>query len=395
MWKITEGGITKPNGFLAAGVHAGFKKKKLDLALITCDKAIAAGVYTQNAFAASPVKLTKKHIAGGIIKALVVNSGNANACTGLQGEINALKTATLVANKLGIATEEVAVASTGVIGQQLDMEKMQLGIEEVTSKLSKEGASDAMQAIMTTDTYPKEVTIECNIDGITYTIAGIAKGSGMIHPNMATMLCFITTDWPLDQKSLNNCLKEAVEESFNAISVDGDTSTNDMCLLFSSEKLPSLSPEKLPIFLQGLKMVTGFLAKAIVLDGEGATKLLKISVQGANSADDAKKAAWSIAHSALVKTAFFGEDANWGRVLCAVGYSGCYVDPTKTDLYFGDYQIVKSGEGTGIGDIELLPVMKSREIPITLNLNLGSGSYTCQTTDLSYDYVKINGSYRS
>lgn len=394
-WHKTQGGITKPQGFLACGIHAGFKKKKLDLALITCSNATAAGVYTQNAFKASPVKLTEKHVAGGLIKAVIINSGNANACTGLQGDIDAYLTAEHVAKKLGIKPAEVAVASTGVIGQRLDMEVMKKGIEEAVSTLSKEGAANAAEAIMTTDTYKKEITLECELDGTTYHISGIAKGSGMIHPNMATMLCFITTDWPLESDVLKLLLKEAADESFNAISVDGDTSTNDMCLILASKELKRPSLDKLPIFVDGLKQAMKFLAREIVLDGEGATKLLNIKIKNAKDLEDAKLAAKAVAHSPLVKTAFFGEDANWGRVLCAVGYSGCYVNPDKTDLYFGEYQIVKDGQGTGIGDTELLPVMKRKEIDITVDLNVGNYEYSFQTTDFSYDYVKINGSYRS
>ncbi len=395
MWQITTGGITKPQGFLASGVHAGFKKKKLDLALITCKEATAAGVYTQNAFAASPVKLTKKNIAQKTIKAIVINSGNANACTGEKGTFNALLTTKIVAEQLGIKPNEVAVASTGVIGLQLDMDLMKKGIVEAVKKLSKDGAKDAATAIMTTDTYPKEIAAQCNIEGTTYTISGMAKGSGMIHPNMATMLCFLTTDWPLETKTLQSCLKEAVEHSFNAISVDGDTSTNDMCLLLASQLLPRPDNKYLQIFQQGLQTVTGFLAKAIVLDGEGATKLLKITVKNAQDIPDAKLAAKAIAHSPLVKTAFFGEDANWGRILCAVGYSGCKVDPDRISLYLDDFLIVKNGQKTAVEDTDLLPVMQKREIGITVDLNLGSGEYSFQTTDLSYDYVKINGSYRS
>ena len=395
MWTETVGGIAKPYGFLAAATHAGVKKKKLDLALITCKDAEVAGVFTQNAFAASPVKLTKKHIASGRIKALIVNSGNANACNGDAGDRDALKTAQLVAQKLGIKPEEVAVASTGVIGVPLNMQVMENGITELLPKLSKEGGKAAAEAIMTTDTYPKEVTLECTVDGVTYTIAGIAKGSGMIHPNMATMLAFITTDWPVESCTLQSMLKEIADETFNAISVDGDTSTNDMCLVLASKELPKPDPEKLEIFRQGLKQVMAELVKAIVMDGEGATKLLKICVKGAKSVCDAKLAAKAIGNSPLVKTAFFGEDANWGRILCAVGYSGCTVDPDKTDLYFEDIQIVKSGQGLGISDAALLPIMKQREIEITVDLGLGNGEYVFQTTDFSYDYVKINASYRS
>ncbi|MDD2431289.1 MAG: bifunctional glutamate N-acetyltransferase/amino-acid acetyltransferase ArgJ [Firmicutes bacterium] len=395
MWKMTSGGIAKPQGFLAAGTHAGFKKTKLDLALITCEEATVAGVFTQNAFAASPVKLTKKHIASGKIKALIVNSGNANACNGQLGDQDALRTAELVAHKLGINPDEVAVSSTGVIGVPLNMWAMAFGIEDIAVKLSKEGGRDAASAIMTTDTYPKEVTIECNLDGITYTISGIAKGSGMIHPNMATMLAFITTDWPLERDLLQTILKEIADETFNAISVDGDTSTNDMCLVLSSNELPSPSKNKIEIFKTGLKKVMSTLAKAIVLDGEGATKLLKITVKNALSIQDAKFAAKAIGHSPLVKTAFFGEDANWGRIICALGYSGCTVEPNKTDLYFEKFQVVKGGRGTGVSDLELMPILKSREIEIVVDLNLGSKEYTFQTTDFSYDYVKINGNYRS
>ncbi len=395
MWKKVEGGITKPQGFLASGVHAGFKKAKLDLALLSFENTVPAGVFTQNAFAASPVKLTKKHLALGNLKALVVNSGNANACTGLQGDNNAYLTAKIAADMLKIKPEDVAVSSTGVIGQQLDMETMKSGLLTATSTLSKEGANDFALAIMTTDTYPKEITLECTIDGTTYSLSGVAKGSGMIHPNMATMLCFITTDWPIDQITLQSYLKEAVEESFNAISVDGDTSTNDMCLIFSSQILPKPAKEKETIFLDGLKKICGYLAKTIVLDGEGATKLLQIKVQNALSQEDAKLAAKAVAHSPLVKTAFFGEDANWGRILCAVGYSGSTVDPNKTDLYLGNWQIVKNGQGTDISESVLAPILKEREIEITIDLNLGDSEYIFQTTDLSYDYVKINGSYRS
>ena len=249
MWTETVGGIAKPHGFLGNN-HAGLKKA--DLALITCKDAEVAGVFTQNAFAASPVKLTKKHIASGRIKALIVNSGNANACNGDAGDRDALKTAQLVAQKLGIKPEEVAVASTGVIGVPLNMQVMENGITELLPKLSKEGGKAAAEAIMTTDTYPKEVTLECTVDGVTYTIAGIAKGSGMIHPNMATMLAFITTDWPVESCTLQSMLKEIADETFNAISVDGDTSTNDMCLVLASKELPKPDPEKLEIFREGL-----------------------------------------------------------------------------------------------------------------------------------------------
>lgn len=402
MLKPITGGITSPKGFLAAGVKAGIKQSgKEDVAVIySVVPAAAAAVFTTNDMAAAPVILSREHIKGGVLSAIVVNSGCANACTGEQGMADAQEMVKQTAELLSISPQTILVSSTGIIGVTLPMAKVSAGIQLAVSKLSVEGYDSAMQAIMTTDTFAKTIAYEFKIGGMPVRIAGIAKGAGMIHPNMATMLGYITTDANISSPLLKQALDKAVSLTFNMITVDGDTSTNDtVCVLANGQAGNALiddaaDPDYL-LFAEALQSVCRYLAQQVVRDGEGATKFLEITVKGALSFEQGKKAAMSIAKSPLVKTAFFGQDPNWGRILCAVGYSGSNVQPARTSLAIGGVTIVEAGLGARYDEALLRKVMSEKDISVVVDLGLGQEEATVWTCDFSYEYVKINGEYHT
>ncbi|MBI5746412.1 MAG: bifunctional glutamate N-acetyltransferase/amino-acid acetyltransferase ArgJ [Nitrospirae bacterium] len=400
--KIVRGGITSAKGFIATGVSCGIKKdSRLDLALIFSEKvSAAAGLFTTNRFIAPPLILTKKNLKKGTGQAVIVNSGNANAATGSRGYEDALEMGALTAKELGIDSSLVSVASTGVIGEPLPMEKIRSGIPLVVNGLRKNGGKDAARAIMTTDTFFKEAAVKGIVGGREVSVGGIAKGSGMIHPNMATMLAFIGTDATISGGLLKKSLRKASDLSFNMITVDGETSTNDMVLCLangmSGAREIREGSRELKEFQSLLEYVCLALAKMIVRDGEGATKFVTITVDNARNFKDAKKIAMSVGRSLLVKTAFFGEDANWGRFMAAIGYSGVKVDEGEVDIYYDGVKIVNSGTGTGSkADLMASKVLKKKEFSVRIDLKAGKEKATVWTTDLSYDYVRINASYRS
>lgn len=400
--KIT-GGATAAKGFQASGVVANIKSKnpdKKDVALIFSETpAHAAAVFTTNVVKAAPVLISEKKFATGKIQALVINSGNANACTGEQGMQDAKTMCEVTAKTLQLHIDTIAVASTGVIGVPLPMIKVIAGIENAAKELSSQGAHNAALAIMTTDTFSKEIAVQIEIDDVVITIGGMSKGSGMIHPNMATTLGFLTTDANISLAALQLALKKAIHKSFNMITVDGDTSTNDMVAImangFARNSLIENDSPNFDIFYAALEYVLIYLAKEVVRDGEGATKLFEMQVHGAATIEDARKAALSVCNSALVKTAIFGQDANWGRILCALGYSGANFDPTKVDLYLGDVPMMLQGTCLAFDEDAAAKVLAQKEIIIKANLNSGHHNATAWGCDLSYDYVKINGSYRT
>jgi len=399
-WQSAPGGVTLPRGFQASGVHCGIKKSRPDFALIVSEKqAQAAGVFTSNLVKAAPVLVTMEHLESGFARAIVANSGNANACTGEKGLKDAEMMAEGVASLLAICPQEVAVASTGVIGKALPMDKVSEGIRLAVSNLSPKGSGDAAQAILTTDRSTKEVGLTGSIGGRNVSIGGIAKGSGMIHPNMATMLAFITTDVAIAPIMLRKALVQSVNESFNMITVDGDTSTNDMAIVMANGLAANaLIDEEGPDFdefCRGLREVTSSLAKMIVKDGEGATKFVEVRVQGASSVEDARCIARTVASSNLVKTAIFGADPNWGRILAAAGRAGVNFHPDLTDVYIGDVLVACSGKSGGFDEDCARKALAEKNIEITLNLNIGNEAASAWTCDLTYDYVKINASYTS
>lgn len=431
--KEIKGGITAVQGFQAASISCGIKKdNKKDMALIYSSvPAVAAGVFTTNKIFSPSVQISRENILSSATRAVVVNSGNANACVGKEGYSNAKKIVQLTADELKISTEEVLVASTGVIGEPLPMDKVEAGIPTLVKALHENGGDAAAEGILTTDTFPKIVAVEIDIDGTNVRLGGITKGAGMIHPDMATMLAFITTDAAIGKKALQKLLKESADKSFNLITIDGDTSTNDTVIILanglaknkvitewpaattkwaaaqSANKncakkntvMQICSTEQSPsskIFAEALNFVTSKLARLIVKDGEGATKLIEVYVKGANTFHEARAIAFAIARSNLVKTAFFGEDANWGRIIAAAGTAGVSFDPDKVDLFFEKEQVVKNGLYCGAGkENEINKIIKEQEITLTLNLNSGKEEAQVLTCDLSLDYVKINAEYRS
>ena len=402
MLKKIAGGITAPKGFKAAGVKAGIKKSgKLDLAIIySTVPASVAAVFTNNTMAAAPVIVSRQVVQNGTASAVVVNSGCANACTGSQGLLDAQEMAHVTAQLLKLEDQEVIVSSTGIIGVSLEMDKINDGIKRAVAQLDVKGYDNATKAIMTTDTFSKSCAYEFELGGVPVRIAGIAKGSGMIHPNMATMLCFINTDAAIAAPILKQALTAAVNVSFNMISVDGDSSTNDMTSVLANglagnTLIESVDSQDYTVLVAALTEVCIYLAKQVVHDGEGATKFLEVTVQGALNNADAKKAVMAIAKSPLVKTAFFGEDANWGRILCAVGYSEAVLDPNKISLAIGDVTIVKEGMGIPFDEKALKAIMTEQDITVTVDLCLGEGTATMWTCDFSYEYVKINGEYHT
>lgn len=403
--KFVDGSVTAPKGFVASGVHCGIRKNKnkRDLALIYCEKpCTAAAIYTTNLVKSAPILVTRANLENGTAQAVICNSGNANTCNSDGVEV-AEKTCALVAKALNIDEKDVIVGSTGVIGQKLPIEPIANSIPELVSALSKEGATNAAEAIMTTDLVKKEYAVETEIGGKTVYIGGIAKGSGMIHPNMATMLCFITTDAAISADMLKIAVKTVADKSFNMVSVDGDTSTNDTLAVMASglagnAKITEQN-EDYNIFVEALTILCRKLSKEMAKDGEGASKLLVCKVSGAKTEKDAKGVAKSVVCSSLLKAAMFGSDANWGRVLCAIGYSGCDVDINKVDVSFaskaGKVDVCKNGAGIDFSEEIAKTVLTEDEIDIVVELNDGNGVAEAYGCDLTYEYVKINGDYRS
>jgi len=396
------GGVTAPKGFRASGIHCGVKKAKKDLALILSETpASAATLLTTNKVQAAPVVLVREQMArSGVFRAIVVNSGNANACTGDRGMEDARAMVAATAAALKCAPGEVLVSSTGVIGQYLPIQAITSGIDTAAAALSPAGGHAAAEAIMTTDTFVKECAVEFDCGGARTVIGGMAKGSGMIMPNMATMLAFVTTDAAVAPGPLHVALVRATDRSFNRISVDGDTSTNDMVAVLAngaSGSAPVTEPKgpAYESFAAALEHVLTVLSKMIVRDGEGATKFIEINVTGAADDASAARAARAIANSSLVKTAMNGEDANWGRILAAVGYSGIEFDPAKTEIAFGDLPILRRNYLIEFSEAAAARVLHEKEITINVRLNGGEGSATFWTSDLSQEYVAINANYRT
>lgn len=399
--RMRQAGVAYPQGFKAAGVKAGIKKSgNLDVAVIYTEKeAAVAGVFTQNAVAAAPVLASKKVVATGTAHGVAANAGCANACTGEQGDKDAARMQQVTAEALGCRPEDIIVASTGVIGVCLPMDKMEKGLREAVANLSETGSESAGKAIITTDTYSKSCATEIDLGGKKVRFGAIAKGSGMIQPNMATMLCFITTDAAIEQQLLQKALSEVTELSFNMISVDGDMSTNDMVTVMANgaagnEKIASENSDY-ELFKSTLLELCQGLARRIASDGEGATKFLTINVKGTKTFAEAKAVGMSIAKSPLVKTAFFGEDPNWGRVICAVGYAGVPMEPEKTVVKFGGLPVYAYGVGADCDEEALREVMSRHDIVIDVEMGLGEAEATVWSCDFSYEYVKINGEYHT
>jgi len=387
-------------GFKAAAVASGLKKTQvLDMALIVSEKeASAAGVFTANKVKAAPVLVSQKHIGGGKAFAIIANAGNANACTGAPGFADAVHTADLVGKALGISAESVLVASTGVIGQRLDMEKVSKAIPILKEDLKSEGIPGAAKAIMTTDSFSKISGFDGQAGDQPYRIVGMAKGAGMIMPNMATMLCFILTDIQIAPETLQQALSISALKTFNRISVDGDTSTNDMVLMLANGMAGNkeLTAEDLERFKDGLAAVMDDLAHMIVRDGEGATKLVDVVVHGARSPEDAVKAARTVANSSLVKTAFYGQDPNWGRIMAALGRADIDMDETRVDININDVQIVSGGLGKGLKAEKLAAeIMTQPEFTVNIDLHRGNHRDHVLTSDLTHEYIDINADYRT
>ncbi len=402
--EVVSGGVCAAKGFLASGIHCGIRKNKTkeDLALIYSEKrCAAASVYTQNLVKGAPLIVTEKNIADGYTKAIICNSGNANTCNS-DGVFKSELMCEFIANALNISPFDVIVASTGVIGQKLNIEPIKNGVPILVQNLSTDG-TPAAKAIMTTDLKVKEYAVSFTLGGKKCSLGGIAKGSGMIHPNMATMLCFITTDVSISPKMLKKALSFDAENSFNMISVDGDTSTNDMVSILANGLAGNTEivceGEDFDKFRSALGKVTNQLCKMIASDGEGATKLLECTVSNAHLLSDARLVSKAIICSPLVKAAMFGEDANWGRILCAAGYAGANIDVTKIDVCFksakGEIMVCKNGSGIDFSEVLAKDILRKDEIQILVNLNSGNHSATAYGCDLTYDYVKINGDYRT
>lgn len=398
---IENGHVTSPLGFAAGGLHCGIKRKRFDLGwLYSIVPAAAAGVYTLNSFQAAPLIVTKEGLAvDQLLQGIIVNSGNANACTGEQGMQNAYQMRQHFAQAMNFELHHTAVASTGIIGVQLPMDKIINGIEQINSEDNTPNGDGFMQAILTTDTCIKQIAVKVMIDGQTVTIGGSAKGSGMIHPNMATMLGFITTDANIDSAQLDQLLKSTTNKTFNMITVDGDTSTNDMVLVMANglagnNSLTPTHPDW-QVFQLAFEYVCQELAKKIARDGEGATKLIEINVEGALSHHSAQAIAKSIIGSNLVKTAIYGADPNWGRIVAAIGYSGQPVIPELVDVSLGSIKVVERGLPLAFDELLAKDYLSQEHIHIYVQLNQGSGEAKCWGCDLTYDYVKINASYRT
>ena len=394
--------LSDVTGFVGNAIACQIKKKdKLDLGIVYSKKMCDVfAMYTKNRYKAAPIVVCKEHLKNNKAQAIVVNSGNANACTGEEGILDARLMCEESAKILGIKTNDVLVSSTGVIGQRLPMDKIKNGINELKNRLSEPNENNFALSIMTTDTKIKICGVMVTIHDKSYTIYGCAKGSGMIHPNMATMLTYIFTDANLKKSLLKRAFFSTIERSFNSITVDGDTSTNDTAIVLANGEaknklIDNIDSEEYKIFCEALTFVTKTLAKKIVEDGEGATKLIEINIQNAKSDKDAKKIGMAIAKSNLVKTAFFGEYANWGRIICALGYSEADFNPESAKLSFGNIVVFDNGKNINFNEDEAKDILSKREIKIYLDLKNGNSNWTVWTCDLSYDYVKINGSYRS
>ena len=402
--KIITGGITAPIGFRAAGMYCGIKKKQkkqLDLALLVSEQeGPVAGVFTTNQVVAAPVVLDRLHLKKGIGRAILVNSGNANACTGPDGMRVAKEMAQLVATALDSSPHTIFIGSTGVIGQPLPVDCIKNAVPSLLARVTRRGGNEAAQAIMTTDLKPKQVAVRARLGGRMVTVGGMAKGSGMIHPNMATMLGYLTTDAVIGRSALQTALSQAVDRSFNCITVDGDTSTNDtvLCLANGMAGNQTLKPGSADFrrFCAMAETVCRTLALKICWDGEGVTKVVRVEVTRARSTTAAKQIAQTIATSNLVKTALFGGDANWGRVMAALGRAGVPIDPSRVSLQFGDVPMVRNGQGLGrVAEQKLTKVFRAKEFTILVDLAQGQAEAHMWTTDLSYEYVRINASYRS
>ncbi len=405
---VTEGGVTAARGFQAAGIAAGIKKGGTkDMAMVYSEKpCVCAGTFTTNVVKAAPVKWDQKIVEeSDYVQAVVCNSGIANACTGQEGYSYCQETAKAAGKTLGISAEEVLVASTGVIGQQLPMAVLKEGVKKLAPMLlgTKEAGTLAAEAIMTTDTVKKEAAVEIELSGKKVTIGGMCKGSGMIHPNMCTMLSFVTTDVDIDKNLLKEALRESVQDSYNMISVDGDTSTNDTVLVLANAMAgnPKITEKNqdYEIFKKGLDYVNKTLAQKIAGDGEGATALFEVKITGAQTKEQAVTLSKSVITSNLTKAAIFGHDANWGRILCAMGYSGAQFDPEKVDLVFeskaGRIQIMKNGIGTDYSEEEATKILSEDKVTVIADIKMGEETATAWGCDLTYDYVKINADYRS
>ena len=392
---IASGTVTSPRGFIAGAVQSGVKASgELDLGLIYSEEpCAAAGVFTTNAIKAAPVILSQKHLQDGNAQAVVVNSGCANACTGVSGMADAEEMTSLVAKKLGLSSGDIIVASTGVIGMPLPMERIKTGIHNIS--LTRDGGYELARAIMTTDTFAKEIAISVEAKSGEFTIGGVVKGAGMIHPNMATMLCFITTDASVNANFLQSALQKAVNNSFNMITIDGDTSPNDMVVLLSngSAQNETINDSNGKVFQGALDELCLYLAKCIARDGEGATKLIEVTVEGAYTHDEACSAARTIAGSSLVKTAIHGNDPNWGRIVTALGRSEAQVTETKLDLYMNDVCVMRQGCAISFNKGKLSSSLNSKEVFLRLHLNLGKDIATAWGCDLSEEYVTINSTY--
>lgn len=393
------GGLSAVKGIRAAGVHCGIKARDPDLALIVTDRpASVAGVFTTNRIQAAPVRVSRRQLGAGRLEAVVINSGNANACNGRGGLADAETMVRAAARATGADARHVFVASTGVIGRRLPTAKVLRGIRAAAARLRADGGRDAARAIMTTDTFPKEAAASFEYGGCRITVGGITKGAAMICPRMATLLGVIATDAAVERGALQRALVRSVGGSYNRITIDGDTSTNDTILCFANGAAgaPPIRGRGLVLFQEALDRVTGALARMVVRDGEGVTKFVTLRVEGARDAADADRAARAIAHSPLVKTTLFGQDANWGRVLCALGYAGVAVSEAKVAVWIGGVPIVRNGRGLGAARERAANArMREREIEIRVGLGLGRGAATIWTTDLTADYVRMNADYRS
>ncbi len=402
MYQSCSGGITAALGFQATGIHCGVKKAKKDLSLVySLQPAHAAGMFTTNKVQAAPILVNKQQLAHSpSVRALLVNSGNANACTGEKGLEDAWTMVRTTASLLQIPNNEVLISSTGVIGQYLPIKRITTGIAMAVPHLSESGHTDAAEAIMTTDTFVKEYAVKTQIDGKDVTVGGMAKGSGMIAPNMATMLAFITTDAAIAPSVLQHALRQSVERTFNRISVDGDTSTNDMVVILANgmagnKQIETVNDPGYDALNTATEQVLRELSKMIVLDGEGATKLVEVKVVGADTQEMAVSAARSICNSNLVKTAIHGEDANWGRILAAVGYSGIDFNPAHVEIFFDDVPILRKNYSINFSEAEAKRVLSKKELTITVRLNGGGEEATFWTCDLSKEYIAINANYRT
>ena len=417
-WKEVSGGVCAPKGFRAGGIYCGIKasSKKRDLALIYSEKpCAAAAVFTTNKVKAASVLLSQEHVSLGVLRAIIANSGNANACTGEAGTAAAQKMADLAADLFAIPPTQVAVASTGVIGVPLNIAAIESGIEALGNSLrgDEAGHAAALEAIMTTDTRKKEASIEIDIGGIPVRIGGMAKGSGMIHPNMATMIGFITTDAAISREALDCCLRQAARRSFNRLSVDGDTSTNDTVIVMANGQAGNAeigagsgdAGASYALFSEALEALCVKLTRAMARDGEGATRLVTVTVSGAKDEDSAETLAKAVVSSSLVKAACFGADANWGRILCAMGYSGAEFNPAEVNVSFAsggggnsameEIAVCRGGASLPFSEEDAKRILSREEIEIRVKAGSGSGSAAAWGCDLTYDYVKINGDYRS